>query len=50
LILDEALEELNRNELEAISKADRIVIRPKPQPVDERARVTQIVREAGLPW
>jgi virulence-associated protein VagC len=48
LILDEALDGLNRDELEAIRKEDQIVIRPKPQPIDERARVTQVLRDAGL--
>lgn len=48
LIPHEALGELDKGELEAIREEGQIVIRPKSQPVDERARVDQILRDAGL--
>ena len=48
LIPDEALDGLDRDELKAVREEDRIVIRPKPQPVDERARVAKVLRDAGL--
>ena len=48
LIPHEALEGLDRDELEAVREQDQIVIRPKPHPIDERGRVTQVLREAGL--
>ena len=48
LIPDEALDGLDRDELEAVREGDRIVIQPKSQPIDERARVAQVLRDAGL--
>ena len=48
LIPHEELDGLDRDDLEAVRKEDRIVIRPKPQPIDERARVAQVLRDAGL--
>ena len=48
LIPDEALGELDKGELEAVREEGRIVIRPKSRPADERARVGQALRAAGL--
>lgn len=48
LIPIEALGELERTEIEVAKDKGQIVIRPKPQLVDEPARVAQVLREAGL--
>jgi bifunctional DNA-binding transcriptional regulator/antitoxin component of YhaV-PrlF toxin-antitoxin module len=48
LIPHEALGELDRVEIEVVRDKDQIVIRPKPQLVDERGRIAQILRDAGL--
>ena len=48
LIPHEALGELDKSELEAVREEGQIVIRPKPQPLDERAQVRQVLRDAGL--
>ena len=48
LIPREALGELDKSELEAIREEGQIVIRPKLCPVDERVRVQQVLRAAGL--
>ena len=48
LIPHEALGELGRAEIEVVREKGQIVIRPKPQLVDERAHVAQVLRAAGL--
>jgi hypothetical protein len=48
LIPHEALGELDGDELEAVRQEGQIVIRPKFQLIDERARVVQVLRTAGL--
>jgi virulence-associated protein VagC len=48
LIPDEALGELNKDELEVVREDDRIVIRPKRLPADDRAQVRKVLRDAGL--
>ena len=48
LIPHEALGELDRTEIEVVREKGQIIIRPKPQPVDERTRVAQVLRDAGL--
>ena len=48
LIPHEILGDLDRGELEAVREEGQIVIRPKSQPVDERTRVEQVLRAAGL--
>lgn len=48
LIPREALGELDKGELEAIREEGKIVIRPKPQSLDERTQVRQVLRDAGL--
>jgi hypothetical protein len=48
LIPHEALEGLDRDELEAVREQDQIVIRPKHHATAERDRVAQVLRDAGL--
>ena len=48
LIPREALGELDAKELEAIREEGQIIIRPKPRTADERMRVGQVLRAAGL--
>jgi hypothetical protein len=48
LIPDELLGDLESVELEVVREEGQIVIRPKQQPVDERARVDRALRAAGL--
>jgi len=48
LIPNEALGELDKGELEAVRTEGQIVIRSRSHPVDERARVGQVLRSAGL--
>jgi virulence-associated protein VagC len=48
LIPCEALDELDEDELEAVREGDRIVIRPRTGSADERERVGQVLRAAGL--
>jgi virulence-associated protein VagC len=48
LIPCEALDELDEDELEAVREGDRIVIRPRLGSADERERVGQVLRAAGL--
>jgi len=47
-IPDEALGELNKDELEVVREEDRIVIRPKRLSADDRAQVQKVLRDAGL--
>jgi hypothetical protein len=48
LIPHEALGELDSAEIEVVREKGQIVIRPKPQLIDARARVAQVLRDAGL--
>ena len=48
LIPREALGELDEGELEAIRETGRIVIQLRPQSLDERNQVRQVLRDAGL--
>ena len=48
LIPYEILGELEGGELEAVREEGRIVIRRKLDPADERDRVAQVLRDAGL--
>jgi len=48
LIPHEVLGELDKGELEAVRQEGQIVIRPKLDPVEERVRVGQVLRAAGL--
>jgi hypothetical protein len=48
LIPHEALGDLEGATIGVVREKGQIVIRSKPQRVDERARVTRVLREAGL--
>jgi len=48
LIPREVLGELEGGELEAVMDEGRIIIRRKLDPADEKARVAQALRDAGL--